>query len=131
MAKKTSKNSNASQRFQGEWAPLFLVELRNSGNVRQSCEKAGVGRKTVYEHRDRDPEFAAAWADAVEDACDELEKIARQRATTVSDTLLIFLLKAHRPERYRERYDHQHSGKGGGPVVLQIVEEVVHLPDKT
>jgi hypothetical protein len=28
----------------------------------------------------------------------------------VSDTLAIFLLKAHRPEKYRERYDVKHSG---------------------
>src|SRR6266699_1263767 len=27
-----------------------------------------------------------------------------------SDTLLIFLLKARRPEKYRERIEHQHGG---------------------
>ena len=31
-----------------------------------------------------------------------LEAEARRRALSVSDTLLMFLLEAHRPERYRE-----------------------------
>lgn len=31
-----------------------------------------------------------------------------------SDLLSIFLLKAHRPERYRERFEH--TGAGGGPI---------------
>ena len=36
------------------------------------------------------------------DALDILEAVAVQRAITISDTLLIFLLKSHRPEVYRE-----------------------------
>jgi hypothetical protein len=42
-----------------------------------------------------------------------------------SDTLLIFLLKAHRPEKFRERYEVEH--KGG--VRLEIVEEIVDAGD--
>jgi hypothetical protein len=41
----------------------------------------------------------------MQDACDILEGHARARAIASSDTLLIFLLKAHRPEVYRERID--------------------------
>ena len=36
-----------------------------------------------------------------------------------SDTLLIFLLKAKRPEIYRERFEH--TGKGGGPIQVKKV----------
>jgi hypothetical protein len=46
---------------------------------------------------------------ATEDAVDVLEAVARQRAILGSDTLLIFLLKGHRPEKYRERYDLKHA----------------------
>lgn len=33
-----------------------------------------------------------------------------------SDNLLIFLLKAHRPEKFRERHDHTISGGSGKPI---------------
>src|SRR3546814_693854 len=67
------------------------------------------------------PGFAAEWADALEAAIDALDAEARRRALdgvevphfhqgrvagTVrkySDSLLMFLLRAHRPDRYRER----------------------------
>ena len=35
-----------------------------------------------------------------------------------SDTLLIFRLKAEAPDKYRERISTEHSGPGGGPMVL-------------
>ena len=34
-----------------------------------------------------------------------------------SDTCLIFLLKARRPDRYRERFDHRHAGAVGAPPI--------------
>lgn len=35
-----------------------------------------------------------------------------------SDTLLIFLLKAARPEKYRERVSQELTGAGGGPITM-------------
>lgn len=90
------------KRSAGEWRPVFLATLRNSGNVRAACEKAGIARKTAYDHKDRSPEFAAQWDEAIQEACDILEAAAFRRATASSDTLLIFLLKANRPAKYRE-----------------------------
>jgi hypothetical protein len=94
----------------GEWRPAFLAALRNSGNVRAACKAAGVSRKTAYQHRESASEFKAAWDDAIEDACDILEAEAWQRGRKSSDTLLIFLLKAHRPEKYREVIKQEHGG---------------------
>jgi hypothetical protein len=37
-----------------------------------------------------------------------------------SDSLLMFRLKALKPEKYRERVDKQVSGPGGGPVPVQM-----------
>ena len=37
-----------------------------------------------------------------------------------SDTMLIFMLKGARPEKYRERYEH--SGPGGAPVLAGLAE---------
>jgi hypothetical protein len=85
------------------WKATFLAALGRTANVRYACLKAGVGRKTAYRHRDKDPAFRDAWASSLEDACDMLEMKARQRALKgLSDSLLMFLLKAHRPGVYRE-----------------------------
>jgi len=84
------------------WAPRFLEVFRQTCNVRLAADAAGIDRDTAYRHRARDPRFAAAWARAEQDAIDVLEAEARRRALSMSDTLLIFLLKAHRPDRYRE-----------------------------
>lgn len=72
-----------------------------------ACEKARVSRVTAYKHRDRFPKFRAAWDEALEISIDLLETAARFRAFSgpldpQSATLLIFLLKAHRPEKYRD-----------------------------
>ena len=85
-----------------EWRPAFIAGLRNGGNVRAAALAAGVDRHTVYRAREASPEFAQEWADALEDACDILEAVATERAKASSDTLLIFLLKAHRPDKYRD-----------------------------
>src|SRR5688500_803796 len=95
------------KRTAGEWTAAFLAALANSANVRAACQAAGVSRETAYRYRDRSPTFRQQWATALEDACDVLEAIARQRAVTTSDTLMIFLLKAHRPAKYRETYRHE------------------------
>ncbi len=84
----------------GEWRPTFLAALRNSANVRASALMAGISRKTAYDHRKRSTKFRDEWDEAMEDACDVLEAEARRRAVGGSDTLLIFLLKSHRPQRY-------------------------------
>lgn len=93
---------NLTPEKEREWFPLFLAALRATGNVRASCEKAKITRETAYDNRKSNPSFAARWDAAIEDACDSLEAVAWLRAKRSSDTLLIFLLKAHRPEKYRE-----------------------------
>ena len=99
----------------------FVKELAKSGNISAAARKAGVSRSHAYALRSMDIDFASEWTDALETAVDTLEAEARRRAVdgvdaphfhqgnvagTVkkySDSLLMFLLKAHRPERYRER----------------------------
>jgi hypothetical protein len=80
--------------------------FRDTSNVRAASSACGISRMTAYRLRDRDPEFAREWQEAEDDACDLLEAVARERASNGSDTLLIFLLKAHRPAKYRETTRH-------------------------
>lgn len=98
----------------------FLSALADSGNIRQSCEAANVSRTYIYDVRRADPAFAQAWDEAIDDACDLIIAEAHRRAVRgvkvpvyqggklvghkreYSDTLLMFLLKAWKPEVYRD-----------------------------
>lgn len=106
-----------------DWKPKFIDKLRRTGNISAACHAAKISRAWAYEERKSDAAFAAQWNDALEEACDALELEARQRATKgakrpvyskgefvdwvyePSDALIMFLLKAHRPEKYRENFD--------------------------
>jgi len=44
------------------WYAAFLANLRNTANVRASCNAAGVSRKVAWAAQKRDPDFAAAWS---------------------------------------------------------------------
>jgi hypothetical protein len=109
-----------------DWAVRFLKVLTGTarapgGSITRACRAAGICRTTFYHRRNEDETFRAAVLEALEEACDLLEDEARRRAMKCSDVLLIFLLKAHRPEKFRERFDVRTSVG----VQLEIVEEIV------
>jgi hypothetical protein len=73
-----------------KWGPVFFAELKECGNVAASCKVAGIDRKTAYNHKGSDAEFAATWEDCMQEAADVLEEEATRRAMAGSDLLLIF-----------------------------------------
>jgi hypothetical protein len=85
----------------------FLCVLLNGGSVKDACKQAGFSRTTAYDLRDSSDEFRRAWDDAIEDSTDVLVSEARKRALNEEDkaahTLLMFLIRAARPE-YRDNY---------------------------
>lgn len=101
-AKAAPKKSGELDR---SWHPRFLELFGFSLNLIASAKGANVNRETVYRHKLADPEFAAAMEQARQEAVERLEAKAYDRASNQSDLLMIFLLKAHAPERYRERFD--------------------------
>ena len=120
----------------GDWKTLFLEALEKTGMVGRSAVSAGVLHTTACHEKKKDAEFARAWEDALDKATVLLEDEARRRATEgvdepvfyqgdecgairrYSDTLLIFMLKGLRPEKYRERISQELSGPNGGPIEL-------------
>ena len=82
----------------------FLASLEEGNSIARAARDAGVGPSTAYEWRTAEPEFAKAWDDAVETGTDGLEDEAIKRAKNGSDTLLIFMLKGRRPEKFKERF---------------------------
>jgi hypothetical protein len=102
----------------------FLAALADFPNVSAAAEKVAVSRVTLYEHRANDPDFAAAWDAALDEGIEKVEATALKRGLATSDTLLIFMLKAYRPEKYRENIRHELAGE------LNIrVEDVRNLSD--
>lgn len=95
----------------GGWKPRFLEAYQQLGTVTHAAARAGVARSTVYAAIDADPTFSADWREARESAIEGLERVAIQRAVDGSDTLLIFLLKSLRPERYRDNVKIEHTGE--------------------
>lgn len=107
----------------------FLQVLSECALVSCAVAAAGAARGSFYNWRYDDPQFADDWDRALDEGIALLEDEAIRRArdgVTIpvfyageevgairrpSDALLMFLLRAHRPERYRERP----WVAGGGP----------------
>ena len=84
------------------WEERFLSLYAQTGNVTASARACGITKHPVYKRRTAEPEFARRMDEARELAIEALEAEARRRALDGSDVLLIFLLKALKPEMYRE-----------------------------
>jgi hypothetical protein len=82
---------------------LFLEALRRVPNVSAAARAAGIAKRSAYDWREADSDFAAEWDDAVDESVDNLEQKAWERAEDQSDKLMEILLKGHRPEKYVER----------------------------
>lgn len=130
MAKRTDKIRHPKKR-------AFLAAMAEVGNITRAAELADVARSQHYVWITEDPAYVEAFAAAEEEAADRLETEARRRAVQgveepvwqmgkymgtiqkYSDTLLIFLLKGARPEKYKDRtstelkgalsHDHRHA----------------------
>lgn len=106
----------------------FLEQLRLTCNVSHAARSAGIGRRTAYDWRDADPDFAAAWDEAEDEAVDALELAARNRAIDGSDRMMEILLKAHRPEKYVER--RLHGSDPDNPMPSAVTVDVSGLPSE-
>lgn len=131
----------------------FISELTKDVNVTRAAAAADLSRMAVYAWRHEDEDFKAAWEAALEVGNDGLEDEALRRGAEgwdepvffqgqecgvirrYSDALLIRMLQARRPEKFKDRRENtgimQHTGAGGGPIqarasiTVQIGDEVV------
>ena len=107
---------------------MFIEALRATGNVTRAAQYAGRSRNQAYHVRRHSEHFAAQWDEALEEGTDLLDAEARRRAVTgidkpvfykgevvgsitkYSDSLLMFLLKAHRPQKFCDCGKVKHPG---------------------
>lgn len=103
-----------------DWGEVFLDGLMRGLSVINAAVRARVAPSVPYVRRKRDPDFALAWAEALEIGTPDVEAEAARRAyhgtirpvyykgqrcgsiREYSDTLLMFILRARKPEVYRE-----------------------------
>ena len=111
-----------------DWAPVFLTQLECTPNVAAAARLAGITKQRVYQVRAENPEFAAAWEDALDTGVQELEGVVWQRAKDQSDTLAIFLLKSHKPARYADPQAQQQHGRLR--VEVEFVDNDTDAPDQ-
>ena len=119
----------------------FLEHFPRECTVTHAAALTGIAKKTVYEWLKQDPDFAAAFELAKEAVGDKLEKEAIRRACEginkpvyyqgqkvdtikeYSDTLLIFLLKGQKPEKFGDKITQEISGPGGAPIQFSALPD--------
>ncbi len=108
---------------------LFL-EAMNRGIFSPgiAARAAGISRNTALAWRDKDPEFAAAWDEAVETALDQMEETIREAALNLNQphklTGAMFILNGYRRERFMPMTRHEHTGAGGGPILMGVMAKI-------
>lgn len=119
---------------------LILQLLAQTGSPIVACQRLGIATESFYRYKKEDADFAQAVAETMEEVGDMLEAVALDRAvngvdkpvyykgevvghvTEYSDGLLEKLLKAAKPEKYRENVNV--SGGAGtktGVVLIPVV----------
>jgi DNA-binding XRE family transcriptional regulator len=114
----------------------FIKHLRNNGNITSAARSIGISRQTAYNLRKENPKFAASWNNAIQEHLDQVEEELRRRACNgvdedvyyqgtvcgtvkkYSDTLLMFYLKARRPEVFSDKLRQEITGKDGAAIEI-------------
>lgn len=112
----------------------FLEKLEMTASITRACKLSKVGRRTVYDWINADPDFVKELEESKRIAIDALQDEAVRRAfegtikpvyqggkkvgkiREYSDTLMVLLLKGNMPDKYKDRFSGELSGQGGGPI---------------
>lgn len=87
----------------------LLGKLRLGYSIAAACKAEGIARSTYYEWIKEEP-FKSLVLDALEDGTDKIEDVARSRALEGDHAMITLILRARRPDKYRERADLNLSG---------------------
>lgn len=131
----------------GVWHAKFFDVLAKTGNARAAAHAVGVNRQTVYNHKSKSRSFAKKWEEAIAESVELVEhelwrrvihgetrkkftkngKPVMDRDTgkqyvevQKSDALIMFFLKARRPEVYRESYRRDEATEGNADKVIRV-----------
>lgn len=107
---------------------VFIRHYISSGGITKvALKESGATREQLDEWKTQ-ASFQKAYKDAQEDWVEELRKAAMLRATSKSDVLLMFLLKAMRPDVFdedvrKQQYTGLSASKDNIPVRATLVRD--------
>lgn len=105
--------------FDAQRQKCFLEGLSQGLSITSAAARASVSRRVVYQHREADPAFAKAWAEAYEAGTDRLEDAMRAKALQPQGFLAnIAMLRARRPEKWGERQQQQQQHQEGVNITI-------------
>jgi hypothetical protein len=144
MPRTIAQYKGADKRTVGQKQEDFINSFCELANITKSAKASRIGRRTVYDWLETDKDFKIKFKKARKVAIGVLEDEAHRRAVEgidkpvfykgkrvrakvkeYSDTLLIVLLKANAPKKYKDRVQAEHTGKGGkalSTLTVQIVK---------
>ena len=126
------------------WEALFLASLLTEGTIAAAAREAGIAYRTVMRKRQKDPAFAEQMRVAQEMHTQALEREMYRRAVEgieepimfrgevvekvrrYSDQLLMFALRARRPDVYRESANNVNVAVDGR---VQFSQPITVVPD--
>jgi hypothetical protein len=132
----SDSRGRAQARFALAWRPKFLAALSLTRCVLLAARASHITRKTAYEHRKIDEEFAAQWQEAEADAIELLHARAFQRALEgdcepiwymgirvgyvrkFDSRLQLEMLRAYRPDTFKTAGVQVNVGTRGDVFVL-------------
>jgi hypothetical protein len=140
MAGKTIGQLKRDKRSKKKKQADFLAHFSTFASVSRACRKSKVPRSNVYLWLNDQAEitFRELYEMACKEALGALEDEAVRRAyegvlkpvyqggkkvgniKEYSDTLLIVLLKARAPEKYKDRVHKEITGKDGAPIEMKV-----------
>jgi hypothetical protein len=121
----------------------LLAAYQTCGKLTDACREVGISRGVHYRWKDADEAYAKAFEASHTQVADLLEdEVIRRGRDGVkkpvfhqgkicghvqeySDLLLIFMLKALRPGKFRDNVKHEHEGK----VTLEMLVAGSRLPE--
>ncbi len=112
--KKKTKPKTSRQHKQELWLNEYLV---SSGNKSAACRETKIHYDTMRLWFREDEEFVSLVSQREEQMFDELAACVLERAKDKSDTLAIFLMKAHNRDKYDDNFAHK-------KMLREAVEEI-------
>ena len=103
---------------------IFATARQFGASIGQAAGVAGVPERTIYNWRDRDPEFAKAWDIGPESLIEGIEAETFRSAMNGDRQLKMFLLKSHKPATYNQRQQQPKAATSKLMDLAQLAERV-------
>lgn len=127
----------------------FLSHFVDTGRIGESARRTGISQVSYYNWLKTKPAFKQVMINIQPLVADMIEDEVKRRAlegveediyhqgiivgqkVNYSDSLITTLIKAHMPEKYRERTSTELTGKDGAPLTMAFLDTILDPPKGT